>query len=235
MRFIILAAAMLATALSGPVALAQQTQAPATARSAEAVEAAHAVMRLLLIDSGAIPIAVEQAFSSQLPEMRRSIMAAPFFSSLHATRQQALTAYLETLPSVVNEELQAVLPAVVETAAQEMLTLFSDREIVDISSFMRSDAARETIVRSVLGGVNAHFGGPQEPELTAEESAAFAAFEATPSGMAFAAKSAAFNAAMERTISTGFMSVVPALQSRMLRDMCDIMGDQCPAHMQQRA
>lgn len=234
MRFIILAAAMLATALSGPVALAQQTQAPASERSAEAVEAARAMMRLLLIDSGAIPIAVEQAFSAQLPAMRQSITNAPFYADLSPARQQALSAYLETLPAVVNQELQAVLPTVVETSAQEMLALFTDREIVDISAFMRSEAVRDTIVRTVLGGVNAHFGGAQEPELSPEEEAAFAAFEATPSGIAFAAKSDAFSDAMERSISTGFMSVVPALQGRMLRDMCDIMGDQCPSQMQQR-
>lgn len=228
LRTLLLAVALVCTA---PTHNAQAQQGPAP--SAVELAAARDAVQLLLIDSGAVPFAIQQAFATHGQTIRQQLTSAPFYLALSQPRKDAVLAALDQFPNILRIELDAALPVVLETAALEFAAPFTEAEMVAIQTYMRSDVAENGIKRSVLNGVQDGVQPGSAPPLvmTPEEQAAEAAFMATPAGVAFAQHQSVVNSSLGNAIQNGFASVTPGVQRRFTRLLCDAMAEECPAQM----
>jgi len=229
--FAVIAAALMAFAQP---TLAQAQPAPSTQNlSASHVEAGRDALSAILIDTGALAAGSLQAFTLLAPQFRASITASPVYAALTPDRQRALVAYLDNIGTVGREETLRGAPAVITQFAPSLAALFSESDLAAIAAFMRTPEGGSFFLRSVQEGVQAEATGqPVTTQATPEETAAVAAFEQTPAGAAFNARGGDMAMLMNQVgrASTG----APHIAARFRRDMCEIMGDQCPPAFQQQ-
>jgi hypothetical protein len=220
--FLLLASAFL---LCASPALAQTTSPPAAAAVSEGhLAQARAMSRLLLIDSDVMGVAVEAAFAAQGPQMRQQMLSGPFYDNLRPEHQRSMTAFVDGLPNLVRQEIDAAMPAIAEQYAQGLTKLFNEQELADIVVFLGQPLARAAYLRAVAEGAS---GVAASPPST-EELAVFAAFEATPSGQAFEQRNGQMTQALNQTLAAGSATMMPRVQQRVLREMCAALGDQAP-------
>jgi hypothetical protein len=229
---------MIARALLAALALLAATPAPAFAQtfdsgqaSPAAMSAARDVAQLLFVDSGMVSLALDEAFTEEMPAIRAETMAEPFFRMLSRRDQQAVLAYLDTLPQVTGELIDQSMPDILDAVAARTAAIFSEEEIVGISAFLHSPHGRDIIMRMIQGAVEADSSAPasdDDVDLTSEEETALLAFALTRGGRAFIAKADRWGDALAAAFSDAAGELTPALQARVLRDICDILRDRCP-------
>lgn len=236
MRTLILAAAL---ALSAPAAIAQETAQPAAVAPSEPhLAAARDLITAMLVDTGAIDIALDQSIQLLLPQLRTQITSGALYQSLSQARRDALMAFTENdLGRIMREEAAAAMPAALDAATTRFAGLFSEQELRDAAAFMRQPAARATFLHGVTQGVYQSSGQtpPPAPALSADDLAAAAAFSATPSGRALDARASEVSAVLVETLGAAFNDARPRLQQRLLAGMCDALGDECPPALRAQA
>lgn len=214
--------------LAIPAAEAQSDKPPATqgeAPSAATVAAARDFMSLLMVESGAIDRSLERAASELMPVLTSQFETAPFFAQLPAARRDALRTYMrERYPALLGEMVAENTPRMLDNAAAQLASLFSEQEMTDIAAFVRTEPARGAMVRLVLSGVE----GKGDATLSPEEEAAFVAFALSPSGRAFEQRLGPALELLGPTIESGFTDLVPALQVRVAADICALLENDCP-------
>lgn len=224
MRFLLFASAFMVCA-SPTLAQPTPPAPPAAAVVSEGHMAqAHAMANLLLIDSDVMGVAIEAAFGALGPQMRQQFLTGPFYDSLRHENQRSLTTWVDGLPHLVREEINAAMPAVAEQYAQGLTKLFNEQELTDIVAFLAQPAARAVYLRAVAAGASGAAPGAPSPE----ETEMFAAFSATPSGQAFDARSEHLTQALNQALAAGTATMMPRVQARVQREMCVALGDQAP-------
>jgi hypothetical protein len=233
MRIIAVLAALAFAALApAPVAQAQQATTVQAAPSPARLAAARELLSAVLIDTGAMSSGVNEAFTALAPQIRTDWSSRPFYAGLTPARKTALSSYFDRLGPIAVELLRGATPGVLDTITPDMATLFNEAEAREITAFFRTPEGRGMFMRGVSRGVaeRANPGTPAQPVTMSEaDQRASDAFNATPGGQAMMAKSAEFNALLVKAVQQGFIAITPALRSRMSKDVCGILVEQCPA------
>lgn len=244
MRTWILALALITGAIAAP-AYAQKTPTPPAPTiqvapvqpnpTAASIAASREVLQFMFVDSGALDLAINRAFEQQLPNLRAEF-AGPAFNRLSQSKRAAVNAFIDSLPAVALGEFQRVMPRLLDEAAADSATLFTETEIVDISEFFRASPARDVMVSYILRGVEESTPGvtPREVTMTSEQQTAIATFEATPSGQAFGRNSEAWLAVVQRHFNEVEALIGPAMEQRTIDGLCDALGSDCPPALRQR-
>lgn len=222
MRFLVLVAAL----AFAPLAHAQ-TAAPPTA---EQLSAAHDTANVMLVETGAMQVAFDQALSILTPQLHQQIGGSPFYQGLTPQHQTAVMAFIDAdVARIFNEETTTALPGMIDSAAVRLATVFSEQDLRDITAFMRRPAVRTQYLHGVTAGVYQAAGRtpPPAPPMTPEDQAVYSAFEQTPAGQAFNAHSADVSAIMQQAVEGGINA--QRLRQRISAGMCDAAGEECPA------
>src|SRR5512147_510692 len=159
MRTWILALALITGAIAAPAYAQKMPPAPTVQiapvqpnPTAASIAASREVLQFMFVDSGALDLAINRAFEQQLPNLRAEF-AGPAFNRLSQSKRTAVNAFIDSLPAVALEEFQRVMPRLLDEAATESATLFTEGELLDISEFFRASPARDVMVSYILRGV----------------------------------------------------------------------------------
>jgi hypothetical protein len=227
MRLVFAAITAAFFAVAQPAAAQAPAQPGAQSLSSRHIAAAQDTLRAILIDTGSLAAGSLQAFTILAPQFRAQVAATPMFAGLTPARQRALTTYIEAIGPIGQEETLRGASVVIERFAPSLAALFSESELTGIAAYLRTPEGGAYFLRSVQDGVQAEATGQQvNTQASAEETAALAAFEATPAGIAFNARSNEMAALMNEVgrASTG----APHIGVRFRRDMCALLEEQCP-------
>jgi hypothetical protein len=226
MRFVfaLLAAAFVAIAPPASAQTPPATQTIATSHLAAAQDALDAI----LLDTGALSAGSLQAFTILAPQFRGQITSSPVYAALSADRQRAVVSYIDRdMPRVAQEETLRGAPQIIERFAPDLAAIFDAPTLAGIAAFLRTPEGGAYFLRTVQDGVTSEASGSDVTTApTSQEMAALAAFESSPAGAAFNARGAEMAALMSQVgqASTG----APHIAVRLRRDMCALIGDQCP-------
>lgn len=232
MRILALFAALALTALSPAPALAQQAATQA-APSPARVAAGRDLLSAALVESGVFNNGVNETFTALAPRVRADWETKPFYAGLPSAKKDALMAYFSRLGPIASELLRPVTPGLLDAAAPEMAALFNEQEAGDIAAFLRSPEGRAIFTRGVSRGVAEQASGvAQAPgAMSPAETRASSAFDQTAGGRAMTARTTEFSALLVKTVQQGFVAITPAFRARMAKDVCGILGEDCPAEL----
>lgn len=227
--FLVLVAACAAFA-GAPVSAQQATPPTASTASPAHVAAAREALTAMLVESGALTTGARVAVTHYAPQLRQQLETAPFFAGLTPERQQAALAYLDRFPNVAAEEVERASPSVLDTYSLRTAAIFSEAELNDIAAMLRTPAGRSLFVSGVASGAS---GEATPPEPTAEELAQLEAFNQTAGGRAWVARETEFSALLREMGGASMQAGMPMAMARFARDVCGLIGDQCPPELQQ--
>lgn len=200
---------------SPALALAEPSESASTATAH--VAAARESLDVIFVESGALSAVASNAFQSSSAQIWGSFTSNPDFLRIDAGKREALQRYLnERYPAEATNMVLAHAPHVIDDYAPRMAALFSVAELRDVSQFYRTADAKSWFIRSAIS---------HNAEPTAAEQAALAAFTETAGGRAWSEE---FNQLIERISSDFITSVAPQIRTRVMQDMCDILGEDCP-------
>ncbi|MEQ1811432.1 MAG: DUF2059 domain-containing protein [Terricaulis sp.] len=227
MRFVVSLVAAGFLLAAQPAAAQQSTPpAPATQTLAQShVGAASETLQAMLIDSGVLSAASLEAFRTVTPQIRGQFTATPFYQSLSADKQQAVSAYINDFPPIGQQETMLGAPELIERFAPQLAQIFSEAELGDIAAFMRTPEGQSFFMRSVLDGVNSQ--ETAMSSLSQTEMNALMRFSQTPGGAALNERVAQLGPLMRNVGEAATGSV--RVSNRMQRDLCVILAEQCPA------
>jgi hypothetical protein len=227
-RFIAAIGAIFYVSILG-LAAAQEPPPPPAASTPASVAAARDMLSAMLVESGLLEHTITLAFQSLRPQMRSDIEGAPFYRSLRQAHKDALNTYLETLPDLIQTELQRVAPVTLDTAAPPIAALLTEQEMHDIAAFARDPEGKD-ILLAVITMIAQNRAADDAP-LTAAQTQLLARFKDTAGGRAMAAHGDAIGAVLERSLLDSFRPLEPQLRARVSQDLCRLLEDECPAEM----
>lgn len=214
MRFL---AFLLATLLLCSTATAQDAPPP----SALELQSARVVSEVFT-DPALISLVADDIIATRQDEFRRPLLTGPFYESLRPDTQRSLTAYVDTIPQVFHEEVAALVAALREDLPQRLANRFTEPELVTLADLFSRPEFREAIIniaRAELRGESVE--APViDPELEA-------LITSVPHHWDVARVVGESNAAVQRTMR-------PRIEQRILRGVCNALGDECPPHVRRR-
>jgi hypothetical protein len=203
---------------------------PAPPRSEAATAAAREMVRIIFVDSGIVPAALEIVAAQQLPALAQQVRTSPLYGTLSRQRRAAVDAYIETFDDLLNEAVNARMPDVIERTTAATLAMYTDSELAEIAAFLRTESARTFILAAMMSGLRSAAGGPDAiPEMTPQQMADFAAFESRPAGRRFSETSVQWFQMLGTTFQSTLADAGPALSQRVQRDFCVVLERDCPA------
>lgn len=213
-------------------ALAAQTPAP----SAAAVAASREMLQFIFVESGAIDLALNRAFEAQMPQIRSEFAASAGYRQMSPAERQRIDTFLDTLPQIAREEFMGAMPRILDETAAESATLFTEAEIVEIATFMRTSEVRTVLGQYVLQGVERSIPGvtPRAITITAAQQDALDAFERTQGGQAFVRNMSPWTEVVERHLSSLEGELSNSMERRTLEGFCDAMGRDCPREIRRQ-
>ena len=174
------------------------------------------------------PIFVAQAAdvlsAERADEFSTPLLTGPFYENLRPDTQRALTAYVDTIPQLLREELLTTMSQVNEELAQRLIARFEERELVALATVFSHPQFRAVVLENALASVrreNATWTFEESPELEAIFEAAREQGAPHPWDVLRVVGEA--NAIAQ-------LAMRPRLQLRLLRGLCGAMADECPAH-----
>lgn len=228
MRFVFTLIAAACAFVAAPQPTAAQSPQAATRDVSEAhLSAARDMLHAFLIDTGMVEVTSFEAFDLMGAQFRDPIVGSAMYRALSPARQQALLAYIDGLAPIVRDEAVLGAPQVIEQFAARTAALFTERELNEIATYLRTPEGTANALRVVRDGMQTQALGRQvRSEPTEAEAAADVAFRASPGGRAFYSGSPQFGAMMREL---GAQSVGgPHIRERIQRDMCAVLEDDCP-------
>lgn len=195
---------------------AQET--PAPIQSEENVAAASELLQVLLVESNIMPHAIQELWAPQMTRLRALYATLPIAKE----RRTAATAFLDTVPTLLLEEINAFLPGVIERAAPELAARLASEDIRAMTAFMRSDPGREVLLSTVTGA-----------PLSADAEAANAAFSASPSGQRLNAQSDVLSQVLGEALEEGSGPLLDRVRARTATGLCAALEDDCPPALRQ--
>lgn len=208
-----------------PVAAAAQTP-PAAEVSPARYAAAIELAEELLVHSGGLRLAVEEAAASLMPEFRNNIRQSPPYVNGTRERRRALDTFMDNLPTMIREEAVAATPTMIEYMAQGFAQMFDETTSRAVATHLRQPPVREEFLAGVRGGARNEPPAPTSPEAAALN----AAFSETPEGQAFMQHEQRVYDLLGEAMRVGFAA---PMQRRVFREFCAALGDECPPALQQ--
>ena len=195
---------------------AGQTQAPA-----DMPAALQAMLRLFVYDSGIF----DRIAEIKLPQFREMVIASAAYRRANTVHRRALDAFIETVPGLMREELDALLPQTASNAARQIGDVVSVEDVNGFVSFMSSSD-----MRAVLASFVENYGeAPPLSSLDQRERDAYDAYAQTPHGRAFIEHANEVSAALFAALDGVEPQLVNRLRGRVRAGLCDALGDECPA------
>jgi hypothetical protein len=231
MKTMIAAAAFVATFFSAP-AFAQNAAPPAgeaqAGPSTASVASARELLQFMLIDSGALELSMTQSFDRMMPQIRARLTSSPDYARLPQAQRDALLATFNNAPQIVREEMEAILPALLDDTAHDTAALFSESEMDGISDFLRnstfSSAFVDVILQSVKSGDK---GASPTPDLSQEQMRAVVDFARTPAGRAFTRNTTPWTAMIQRRFDAAGEDLARRVETRLMHDVCGVLPSMC--------
>jgi hypothetical protein len=215
-------------------AAAPPAASPAPPRSEAASAAAREMVRMIFVDSGIVPAALEMVAAQRLPALAQQVRSSALYGRLSRQRRAAVDAYIDTFDDLLTETVNARMPAVIERATAATLAMYTDSELAEIVAFLRTESARTFIVAAMTAGLGSAAGGAETiPEMTPQQMADFAAFEHRPAGRRFGETSVQWFQMLGTTFESTLADAGPALSQRVQRDFCLVLERDCPAALRQ--
>lgn len=220
MRTLILALALVVAPL--PQASAQETPTEEAAPT-PTLAAARDLVRALLIDSGLMRMAIDTVWAQYAPQVREQALQMPDVSD---RGRRAVIAFLETAPTIVQEEVDRLSPQIIASAAPEIADVFTDQELNDIAQFMRDERTRTLFARIITNNM----GG-----LTVDDLRYVRDFSSSPAGLALSRKGDQLSAAIERALDGASAQLTESLTQRIFDGVCAALADECPTALRTMA
>ena len=211
---------------AGPAVADPAPVAPASPTYAQShLAAASETLHTMMIDSDLLSEISIEASREVRPILQSQITSWPFYNSLSSEKRQAIAAYIDNFPPIAQEETMRGAPEVLESFVPRFAALFSETQLHDINAYMRLPEAQSFSLRAALGGVQSGPAASVEP--TARELGAWNYFARTPGGVALVEQMDPFSTMMR---GIGYAATSnPRVSSRLRRDFCAILTNQCPA------
>jgi len=221
-------------ALVGP-ARAQDVVSIATPASAPAGEA---LAQTLLVDSGVVRDAINQAFDVGGPRLRATLMASEELRALPQTQRAAVDARFNELPAIFTEEVARLTPALVTRAGGELQGRFSETHLREINAFMRTPEGQGVMRRALMAAIAAELsGGPgvEDPAfadtlmngMSDRELLAWIRFGGSDAGQAFVRDSSWIGERMKTLAAELLAPALPATLARFQANVCEALGNDC--------
>lgn len=209
---------------------------PAPARSEAATAAAREMVEMMFVDSGVIPAALEIASAQLLPQFTQEIRNSQLYGRLSRQRRAAVDAYIDTFDDLLSETVHAQMPEVIERTTAGTLAMYTDAELAEIVTFLRTESARMLLTDALKAGLRAAAGGPGEtgPQPTPQQIADFDAFERTPVGRRFAESVRQWFDMLGASFQSALADAGPAMSERVQRDFCVVLERDCPAALRRQ-
>jgi hypothetical protein len=196
---------------------ASQRQAPA-----DMPAALEAMLRLFVYDSGIF----DRIAEIKLPQFREMVIASAAYRRASAVHRRALDAFIETVPGLMREELDALLPQTASNAARQIGDVVSVEDVNGFVSFMSSSDMRPVLVNFV---VNYSEANPSPfSSLDQRERDAYDAYAQTPHGRSFIEHENEVFDKLFAALNGVEPQLVNRLRDRVRAGMCDALGDECP-------
>ncbi len=174
----------------------------------------------MFIQTGALAVSARRGFEAGGSEIWSSWEADPAFVTMRpATRESIRTYLLNEYPRQAADEAITAAPAILDSAAPRLASLFTRNEIEQISAFLRSEEGRTWFVAAVASG-NADY------TPTEAESRALDEFSESAAGQAWSPE---FNQFIYDVSSEVISARAPELRRTMLTRVCDLAADECPS------
>lgn len=187
------------------------------------VETAERMLRVTYLDTGLFSEIAFEAASAAGPHVVEGMRATPFFRSLTEANQQAIVDYyINSYGPVAREEAIRSGPAIVARFAPRYAALFSEAELEDLIALAQSEHGLSAMRLMILSGIRG-----EQPQFTREQIATLEAFVQTPGGRVFSVRRDEV-----QQLGRDFGEAIgrePTMSGRIQRDMCALIGSQCPA------
>lgn len=216
-------------------AAAQKPSSPsapaAEAPSPEATAAGRDFYNAMLLESGLADGLIDMIAGRMMPDLRAGLINSPLYAQLSPRRREAIVAFMETMPDLMDREFTAELNTIGDRVAPRYAALMPADQLQQLAAFMRSPE-----IRSVIGDMVASYGTSGQvnqslPDWDDPSIPAFAAFAQTPAGVAFSQQQAAFNRILDEEFAAATARLVPRIQQAILVGACAAMEDECPPHV----
>lgn len=187
------------------------------------VEAAARMLRATYLDTGILPEMASEAARLAGPQVVEAMRTTPFFRSLTEDNQQAIADYyINDYGTVAREEAIRGGSELIERFAPRFAALFSEAELGDLTALAQSQHGPAALRVMIFSGLRG-----EQPEFTPEQIATLESFVNTPGGRVFTTRRTEF-----QQLGREFGEAIggaPTTSGRIQRDMCALIGSQCPA------
>jgi hypothetical protein len=196
--------------------------------------AAHTALQVIFMDTGAVSYSAQESFRIISPRTLAQIMQTPFYASLTAPHQHALSTAFDGLPQVLADEAVAGMPDVLDEYSPRLAAVLNEDELGDITRFFSTPEGRSLFMRGLREGI--HQGaGVADPDAgsapTDAENQAYASFAQTRGGQAFEAHRTEIQPLLAQIGQAATSQ--PRVVARMKRELCTAVANQCPPEWRQ--
>lgn len=191
--------------------------------SPEAELQSASVVSAAFVDPELMDTITDEVIAQREHEFRDRLLVGPFFESLKPDTQRSLTAYVDTIPQLLREEVRALLPVLEAELTQRLVDRFSERELAALAFLFESAEFRAGIRQYALASLQ---GGSPTFEVTSglETLVESANAQGAPHTWDVMRVVGEANTAAQ-------LAARPRIEQRVLRGLCDALGEECPPHV----
>lgn len=207
-----------------PAATAQP--ADNTPAAANISDPAYAAAHAMLVGSGIVDAAFDTIAAEVMPRMRASTLRSTLYQNASPTHQQALLAYLDTMPALLREEMNIVMEEVAIRVAPRWSELMTPDELTGVANFFSAPASQP-----FLQAATAYYLGNLPPGPPEEAARVLEEFMRSPAGLALERNGDAFNRILAEERDAALVRLMPHLQAVLSAGICAALEEECPQRL----
>lgn len=196
--------------------------------ASEAATAASRDIANIIFEPEFVRAAVAGQIDTFTAGLRQRLLTGPFYQNLTPDHQQAITAYVDTMPAFFFDEVLRVRPYFEREFASLLTARFSPSEVEALAYFYAQPGFRDALTQ--LLGPTLQGQSPDYAQLSEEQRAAFERAFSAPEAQGAPHHWDVVRAMGDARVAAQ-TAAEPALQQRMAIGLCAALEDQCPARI----
>lgn len=219
----------LTLALASVTSASAQPAPSAPSASVEQIAAARDFYQAMLFDNGLVVKASDGMARQRMPEIRASLLNSPLFHNANAEHQAALSAFVDTVPALMRQELLVAFAEAADRAAPRAATVMNEGELREVAAFMRSPEAIALIEQAIEARLTgAELDLMNYFNIDAGAGEFFVAFSQTPGGRAFSRNREELGRILNEELARATVELQPRVQRMMFAGVCAALEEECP-------
>lgn len=190
---------------------------------------AQRIAHAYVVTSGVLPGVIGALKTTYAPKFKEAALGNPAVAGLPQAQQAKLSAFLDGLPNLVEDEAALATPAIETQMATSIAERFSAEEADGVATYFETPSGGALLRKITAAAIEANRTGASTTvamagvlqSLPQDEQKAFFAFVQSPGGVAFTRESKRLSKALE-SATKEVMS--PRLKDRLTRDLCAQVG-----------